>query len=201
MRRIAAALAQMLDRVGRADLEFDLAARSVVALGGDQRLAHAALDQVLKYARDLFGALLLVRADQDRHLLDIGPGVLRREIAAHPVPDRVEAGARDAAAMLALRRVVHQKRLERSEEQALRIAGPRQLAPRIAHIAAQLFEDLRRAGRRLAAQQRALEFCGQQRARLRLQLAQIFPQFLAGHRVGHAPPAPVYLWVELATGR
>ena len=116
-------LAQMLDRVGRADLEFDLPARLVVALDGDQRLAHAALDQVLKCARDLFGALLFVRADQDRHLLDIGPGVLRREIAAQPGPDRVEGGARDAAAMLARGRVIDQERLERHEEQALRIAG------------------------------------------------------------------------------
>ena len=88
--------------------------------------------------------------------------------------------------MLALGRIVDQERLDRREEQALRIAETRQLAAGVAGVAAQLLEDQLGAGRLVAAQQRALELGRQQGSRLRRQLAQILTQFLVGHRFGHA---------------
>ena len=72
------------------------------------RKAYARGSQIqAESERDLFGALLFVCADQDRHLLDVSPRVLRREIAAQPGPERVKGRTRDAAYADRARRACH----------------------------------------------------------------------------------------------
>ena len=175
--------------------------RPVVALQRAETFAHALLGQVLEGARDLFGPALLVGAEQHLHLIDVDLGFARHQVAGEPCPDRIEAGTRNAAAMLARRRIIDEVGLEQSEEQPLRISDTGKPAAFLAGVAAQRLEDGGCAGRPLAAEHRALKLRGQQRARFRLQFAQILTQPSIERRVGHAPPRPVYPTVDLATAR
>ena len=179
-------LAHVLEPLRRADLRRHAARGLDVALGAGLDLAHALLGEVLEGARDLSGVLPAVGGEQQVDLIDVGLGLLRHQIARDPFPDRRQAGARDAAAMLAFRRVVDQERLDRRKEQALRVAETRQLAAGLARVGAQLFEDHLGARRIFAAQPRALELRRQQGACLGRQLTQVLTQFLVGHRFGHA---------------
>jgi hypothetical protein len=92
-----------------------------------------------------------------------------------------------------------QKRLDRAEQQAGRIVGPR---PHLfvflgsAHDLAQLLEHEGRDSDVLAALDRALEFPHQQRLRLRRELGEIVPQPL-GRCLAHAPG----LDVRVSSGR
>ena len=99
--------------------------------------------------------------------------------------------------MLALGRIVDQERLDRREEQALRIAGARQLAAGIARVAAQFLEDQLAPGGSSPRSSARSSSAASKRSRLRRQLAQILTQFLVGHRFGHAP----HLSLGLPLGR
>src|SRR5581483_7170090 len=145
--------------------------------------------------------LLLIGADQDVDLLDVGLGLLRGELAAYPAPDRIEAGARNTAAVLALD-VIDQERLEGREKQPLRIARPWGRTAGATRFAAQLSENHLCAWRLFAAREGAFELRREKRFRFRLQLAQVLPQLVLGDRVGHAPPSTQSrFWLELAIGR
>jgi hypothetical protein len=179
-------LAHVLERLRGTDLRRDAARRLGVALAGGLDLAHALLGEILEGACDLYGVLPAIRREQQVDLIHIGLRLLRHQIACDPFPDRRQAGARDAAAMLALGRIVDQERLDRRKEQALRMIEARQLAAGVARVGAQFLEDHIRAGRIFAAQPRAFELGRQQGSRLGRQLTQVLTQFLVGHRFGHA---------------
>src|SRR5438270_9327014 len=97
----------------RADLAGDAPLCLLVAFDRGETLAQALFGQILEGARDLFGAALLVGGAQELDLIGVALRLLRHQIAADPVPDWFEAGARDAAAMLAVRRIVDQELLNR----------------------------------------------------------------------------------------
>ena len=86
-------------------------------------------------------------------------GFGRHQIAADPLPDRLERDPRDAADALVVGGAVEQKRLERREKQARRIADARHRLRLGADGAPQFVEHEFVAGIVVAAQQAALELC------------------------------------------
>ncbi len=146
----------------RSDLRREALLGLFVALDRQEAFTQTLFGEVLERTGDLLGAVLLLRGEQQLDLIRIGLGFLRHQVAADPGPDRVEAGARDTAAMLALRCIVDDERLDRGEEQPLRIADARKPLPFPPGRLAQRLENERGAGRALAAQVRALKLRGEQ---------------------------------------
>ena len=93
-------LAQIVERTRRADLGDQPLARLAVPFDGVEGLAHALRRLVLKGAREALGGRGgRWSASTPRDLLGIGLGLARHQVAADPLPDRLEHRARNAAAM------------------------------------------------------------------------------------------------------
>ena len=155
----------------RANLTRDAFESLLILLDDGETLAQPLFGQVLKFARNLIRPIRLICGEQKKlNLIAIDSRLAQHQIAADPLPDRIEGSPRDTPDMLAPRRIVDEKRLDRREKQPLRIADTRQLAALAPRRSAQLLQNGRCPGRRFPAQQSALELGSQQRARLRLQL-------------------------------
>jgi len=161
-------------------------ARLVVGFCRLQRLLQPHDRARLERARQLRGAIGVAGQQRLLDLLAVALG-LRRRNDVDPLPERVERGARDAAAVLVVGRVIDQKRFEGLEKQARGIADARRALAELAHGAAQLGQHQFRAGHVVAAQQSALEFGDQQRAGGRRKRQQIFPQPFDGQPLGEHP--------------
>src|SRR3954449_12227939 len=111
----------------RTDLSGDALRCLLVSLDNGETFAQALLGEILERADNLLGPVLLVRGEQKIHVVSVGPSLAQHQVAADPFPDRIERGARDASDMFALRHIIHQERLDGSEEQSLRVADARQL--------------------------------------------------------------------------
>jgi len=123
----------------------------------EQSTAQALLNEILERARNLMCPVPLVRGEQELHVVDVSPCLAQHQVAADPGPNPIEGSTRDASEMLTLRHVIHQERLDRGEEQPLRVPDARKPASLLARRLAQLLQDHRCAGRRLPAQGRAFE--------------------------------------------
>jgi hypothetical protein len=109
----------------------------------------------------------------------------RQQVAANPLPDRIERDARDASGMMVRGGVVDQERFERLKEKPREIPGPRRRPARLARRPAQFLQHELGAGGVVAAQQAPLKLGNQQSPRFRFQVPEILPQTLHEQPVGH----------------
>jgi len=162
--------AQVIERLRGSDLGGEALARLGVILHGVERLLDALKRLILERAGEPLRGRLVVGQQAARDLIGIALGLARHQVAADPLPDRVEANPGHTAAVGAIGCVVHHERVERREEQARRHGGAVRLTAGRAGVAAQLLEQELGGRNRLATLLAAFDLGQQQCTRLRGQI-------------------------------
>ena len=163
-------IAHLLQRLGRAELAGELAARFFVVLGSGEGALDVVGDPILKGADQLLAGHRVVNDERRADLVRERSCGVGQQVATDPGPDRLEGRARNATSVLVGRGPIDQERLERTEEQPLGIADAGRTLARLAHRAANLLQNEIPARNLGATQQCALELRDQQSARLRRKL-------------------------------
>jgi hypothetical protein len=178
----------IFERVRRADLKGKPPPGFIVVLDRLQHLTHARHCAILEFVGDLRRSGGIVGDECVFNQVGIRFRFRLHDEITNPLPNRIEGSARDAAVVLMLGRVVDQKRFERLEEQAGRIADACNAPAGFAQTAAQFIEHQLGACGIVTAQQAALKLGDQQSARLRLEFNQVLPQPFDGQTLAQHPP-------------
>ena len=181
------------ERIRHGDQVRHLPPQLLVRLRGIERGAHPRGGERLERMHQRVRRVGLAARKRAGHVIAIGLGFGRHEIARDPRPDRIERRARDAARRLAVGLRVGEERFERLEECARRRADAwriRVLAG-VAHRGAHLLQQHVAAGDLVAAQHGALELRHEQCSCPGRKLSQELPQPIKrqgarGHAVHHA---------------
>ncbi len=143
---------EIFDGARRADLDRKPAARFLVAVDFGDGVADAPDRAIMQRADQLIGTVAVVGKQGAIDVLAERLHLRGDKVAADPSPDRLKRDARDAADALVVGAAVDQKRLERREEHARRIADARHLLGLGPDGAAEFLQDQIIAGALLATQ-------------------------------------------------
>ena len=185
--RIVREVADVIERIGRADLADQATARLVVSLHGLEHRADVRDHEVLESLGQDFAGRGIAGGKGTADISAIVFRFARQEIAANPRPERTKRGTCDTALQFVRGIVVGQEEFNRPEKLPVHIVAARRGLTGPAQDAAQFLQQNLAARDRLAALPGTFELLDQQSPRCRRELLEVFLQSLDRQPVGGHP--------------